>query len=436
MKSTRRLLSILAICLALMLESLPINAAPKSAETVNSPNIVMTGQTLAEGVRYNVSFLRPVGVELVDFYAVVTLPAVTEVGEVLDTPLDKFVGISGDSLIWTIENGVSQGEIDNFVFTLPAELTEELDVVVMWGGATPGLHRSSKVPPISQASATTGTLTLGSLGTQSELLPVGETGVYAAIAAGVVPDGTEISVRILSRAENPPPEAADYWWCSLVEVSGLPENTSITILVPLRRPLPIGQEVVLFQRLEDGSWVDYFDTGIVAFDGQVVAYAHPGGVIATGVGRELQPQPVTEKPVLETPPVELPAPETTDAPPADANAQQGNAIPVGTEGIRVPTNPNIRLIDQQAIDLLNITISTDIGRFVNTGEPTLYLFETWPSCTETNTWSAGCSIGPVKRKCSGDGTRCTYFVEVGSCLYGVANVGAGADFQRTCSRTT
>jgi hypothetical protein len=83
--------------------------------------------------------------------------------------------------------------------------------------------------------------------------------------------------------------AGDLWWCSVVEVDGLPSDAGVLLEVPARQPLPPTATIQLLG--QDGSqWDPLPDTAQTSSDGQSILYVHHGGTVAAGTGSNNQPR--------------------------------------------------------------------------------------------------------------------------------------------------
>src|SRR5690606_34927816 len=127
-------------------------------------------------------------------------------------------------------------------------------------------------------------------------------------------------------------EYGNLWWCSLLEINGLPAGTTADVIVPLRRSLAPFTPVQLYQQQSDGSWLVLDQQGIVTADGQYAMYVHPGGIVATGVPAELQSQtvPIAEIVSEQVIDVRPPDPQPTNAPGEIADGSS-NTIIIGED---------------------------------------------------------------------------------------------------------
>lgn len=303
-------------------------AAAKAAaiQSTDQSNIAveLTALQESDGVRYSVTIVNPSNVPLTGLYALVALPPGTSLVQALETDgFTHFLGVlpatQGESLLWAA-NFKAGDYIDAFVFTLSEAAVGNIGVNLQWGGDQPGHVEFWGQPKVLAASLTENDLTLSAAGTGDALIPVGGTGVLVGAAPGQVPDGTKIHIRLMDPSEDPP-VTGDVWWCSAVEVTGLPAGAEITVLVPLRQPLAPVAPVTLFSRQPNGTWGQLSVQGIVTLDGQHVAYAHRGGDIATGIQNRFQPKPILLKPPLHP----TPAPPTR-IPPTNKPALPTQAI--------------------------------------------------------------------------------------------------------------
>ncbi len=214
------------------------------------------------------------------------------INQVLHGGQSTFAGIlaesteQGQTLVWTIEpSALSDSTTLSFILAQPID--KPLVVTVTGGG---GSVQKPIIPRYTYHFSNVGQVTLDA-DSAAEFQRVGVTGILIRAASGVVGgQATPITARALLLEDNPPAEIGDYWWCSVLELTEIATGERVVVQMPLRRPLPPGTPVVLFQRQADGSWVPLENPGVVTADGQAVEYEHPGGVIATGVEASLQPQ--------------------------------------------------------------------------------------------------------------------------------------------------
>lgn len=247
--------------------------------------------TTDNALRYTVYLPKPL-VDAESYVVQVEVSSDVSVNQVLHGGESTFAGIFAESdtnqqLVWTITNGPSADDATMLSFVLAKPIDKPLVVTANWDGAT---LQKEIVPRYSYNFSNVGQVVLGSE-ESAEFQRVGVTGILIRAARGSVGgESTIITARALPPEDNPPAETGDYWWCSVLELSEIAEGETVIVQMPLRRPLPPGTPVVLFQRQADGSWVPLENPGVVTADGQAVEYEHPGGVIATGVEASLQPQ--------------------------------------------------------------------------------------------------------------------------------------------------
>ncbi|MHB8629668.1 MAG: hypothetical protein ACYDBJ_27595 [Aggregatilineales bacterium] len=282
----------------------PILAASPAAAVQQSAQsniaVQLTALQQPEGIRYSITIINSEAQALPGLYAVVAIPPGANLVQALETDgYTHFLGAlptsQGLDLSWSA-NFAAGDYVDAFVFTLDSAAAGNIGVNLKWGGDQPGQIEFWGQPTVIAAGLTENDLALAAAGTGDSLLPVGGTGVLVGVAPGQVPDGTTIHVRLMPTSQDPP-VTNDLWWCSAVEITGLPAGAEITVLVPLREPLAPGAPVALFSRQPDGSWGQLAAEGIVTFDGQHVAYTHRGGAVATGIKTTFQPKIKLPKPI-------------------------------------------------------------------------------------------------------------------------------------------
>lgn len=297
----RRYTSVLLAMFVLLLLTAPIITGQAVAPV---PQIVLAALEVGDTVRYTASFLKPLDLEVGAAYFEIVLPptASESLVQTFETTDTRFAGVRRDmggiALIWTANALTRTSALDTLTFTLETELIDDLTVYVEYTGNHPGTATVTGKPVVEASQpASEGELTLTSEGTGSVLLPVGPTGVRVGAAPGLLPADTLIRARQLPPDQNPPAdlttaEGEAFWWCSLVQIDGLPADTSLPVQVPARRPMAAFTTVRLFSMQADGTWRTLDTPGVVTADGQFIQYLHPGGIIAAGVVQALQPQPV------------------------------------------------------------------------------------------------------------------------------------------------
>jgi hypothetical protein len=269
--------------------------------------LLISALSLSEGTRYTVSFLKPDDASLEGFTGEVKIPADAELVQVFETDKLQFVGTRADAdgvaLLWQAVGLSSEDALPPLAFTLaePADrpltarvsLQSRLRLAAEPAETARILATLIDKPAPIEAASETAQIALGPEGSGGALIPVGETGVLVGAGPGLFAESALVEVSKLPASANPPedldPTLGVLWWCSVVSVEGLAEGGAVSVVVPLRRPLPAFTPVQLFALREDGTWAALAAQGIVSADGQTVAYVHPGGTIATGVAAALQP---------------------------------------------------------------------------------------------------------------------------------------------------
>ncbi|MBZ0320460.1 MAG: hypothetical protein K8L91_28865 [Anaerolineae bacterium] len=247
--------------------------------------------TTDNALRYTVYVPKPL-VDAESYVIQVGVPSDATINQVLHGGESTFDGIFAEAatsqqLVWTITDAPSDDDATMLSFILAKPIDKPLVVTASWDGTT---LQKEIVPRYAYNFSNVGQIVLGSE-ESAEFQRVGVTGILIRAASGSAGgESTIITARALPPEDNPPAETGDYWWCSVLELSEIAEGETVIVQMPLRRPLPPGTPVVLFQRQADGSWLPLEHPGVVTADGQAVEYEHPGGVIATGVEASLQPQ--------------------------------------------------------------------------------------------------------------------------------------------------
>ncbi len=287
------------------------SAYAQSAPDLIAPNIFVRGIQLPQGVRYTASFIKPVeNAALQNISVEITLPAEAQFTEMLVSRQVQFHVVRKNrqrqlTLIWQISRLDADQPLDSFSFTLAQPLAAELEYYMQWQTAE-GEQRVEdffEVPSVVVATQAQAQATVD----QPGFVTMGDTGVQVS-----APAGATLSAQVLPLNFNPPAQYGNIWWCSLLELNGLPPSTTAEVIMPLRRSLAPFTALQLFQQQADGSWAALAGQGVVTADGQYVIYTHPGGIVATGGDAEIQPDalPASEIPVVE------------EAAPAPADNQQ------------------------------------------------------------------------------------------------------------------
>ena len=323
----RRLFYLLPFLLLFFLVS---NA--QAQPTLIAPNVFLRGIQLPDGVRYTASVVKPSDDTAMRNVSVeITLPADALLMEMLISRQVEFDVVRRNqagqlTLIWQISRVPADAPLDSFSFTLAQPLSGEVEFYTVWQNED-GLQRVEnfyEVPPLTVATQSEFQWASTNLG----FAPVGDTGIQiAAPSLGILLTG-----RVLPVDFNPPVEYGNLWWCSLLEINGLPAGTTADVIVPLRRSLAPFTPVQLYQQQSDGSWLVLDQQGIVTADGQYAMYVHPGGIVATGVPAEFQSEilPAAEIVIEQVIDVRPPDPQPTNAPGEIADGSS-NTIFIGED---------------------------------------------------------------------------------------------------------
>lgn len=307
-----------------------------------APNVLLRGIQLPTGVRYTAAMVKPSDDAVLRNVSVeITLPANAMLAEMLISPQVEFDVVRRNragqlTLIWQISQVPADRPLDSFSFTVAQPLSDELEFYAAWQNQDQIQYFENffELPPLVFATQSESQITL----TQAGFVAVGNTGVQ--VAASTV--GMSLNVRVLPADFNPPAVYGDLWWCSLLEVVGLPAAMSADVIVPLRRPLAPFTPVALFALQQDGSWLPLDGQGVVTADGQYALYTHPGGVVATGVPIEVQPEIVPADAIVVEQ-IEEVAPPPVDQPPADSTGQiadgTSNTVNLGEVPPPTPEQP-------------------------------------------------------------------------------------------------
>ncbi|MCG2786153.1 MAG: hypothetical protein L6461_13725 [Anaerolineae bacterium] len=258
-----------------------------------APNVFLRGMEFSSGMRYAATFIKPTAeTEMRDVQVEITLPASTTLTGI---GIPRQVGMAEvrengttRTLAWHIPLVSASQQLDVLSFSVPVKISGPITFFLRWRDATGAEHveHFDDVPHVTNASETEAELVI----TQSGYQAMGKSGVM--VSAPVTEPPLALSVRVLPVSFNPPAEFGALWWCSLAEMSGIPTGESVDVVVPLRRPITPFTKLALFKQNADGYWSLLPETGTVTADGLSVAYAHPGGLIASGGEEELQPAQV------------------------------------------------------------------------------------------------------------------------------------------------
>ena len=268
----------------------PVGEAPDLV----SPNIFLRGMQLPNGTRYAATFVKPSDeAELRDVLVEITLPAnvvltgmtvpgQAGVAEVRENGATR-------TLVWRVARVEPGQALDTFSFVLAEPLSEALEFYMLWhdAGGTEYVEHFAETPPVQAASQVEAQVTV----TQTGYIAVGDSGVQ--VSAEFVDPPLNLTVRILPASVNPPAAYGNIWWCSIVDISGVPAGQSIRVMAPLRRPIAPFTPLILFHQASDGAWAPLQGIGVVTADGLFVEYEHPGGVVALGGDPALQPAAVS-----------------------------------------------------------------------------------------------------------------------------------------------
>ncbi len=279
--------------LLLILFILSACAPPAVNTQLTAPNVFLRGVQSAGGVRYAATFIKPAPqTEMQNVQVEITLPAnVALIG--LGVPRQVSMaeirqnGLTR-TLAWHIPSVSASQQMDVLSFSVPLPLPGQISFSMRWqdSAGVEHLEQFDESPPLVVATESEAELLI----TESGYQPMGNSGVR--VSAPVTQPPLALQVRVLPASFNPPAEFGALWWCSLAEMDGVPAGQSVNVVVPLRRPIAPFTQLALFQQNGYGSWSLLPQTGTVTADGLSVAYAHPGGLVASGGEQELQPAQV------------------------------------------------------------------------------------------------------------------------------------------------
>ncbi len=264
------------------------------AQELIAPNIFLRGTLLPAGVRYTATFIRPAeDMVLRNVSAEITLPPSAQLNQMLVSRQIQFdvVRVSREraiTMIWQTSRINGDQLVDTFSFLLSQPLSEEVEFYLEWQDENGVQFHESffEVPPLSIATVSSGEALVPA---GSAFTPIGFTGVQAS-TSHIEP--VTVTANILPADFNPPAEFGDVWWCSILELVGLPEGVGATVIVPLRRPVAPFTPLSMFKQNPDGTWSPLDAVATVTADGQFALYEHTGGIIATGGEAEIQPETV------------------------------------------------------------------------------------------------------------------------------------------------
>ena len=306
-----RLPGLLSLALVLALGGGPYavaGAEPASGQPpVVQPRLFLSGVQLPDLTRYSVSLSNQTQSALSDLQVTVQLPEDAVFDHALETPgFTQFQGPQGQTLTWNTADFGPKDLVDDFTFFLTQPASGAFDIGARWDD---GQVQSQMQPAVQAATASDAEVTFDAATLDQGFAPVGNTGVRIAAVSGQIPAGTTVHVRVLGADGNPAAVDSDLWWCSLVEVDGLPAGAGLLLEVPARQPLPPQASIALFAQHGD-QWEALPDAAQVSGDGQSILYVHPGGVVAAGTAPSNQPRLAGGSPTLSPSLVGRPIPPT------------------------------------------------------------------------------------------------------------------------------
>jgi hypothetical protein len=220
----------------------------------------------------------------------VQLPDDAVFDHALETPgFTQFQAPLGQTLTWNTASSAPNDVVDAFTFFLAQPSDGAFDIGATWGGGSAGQIETQIQPVVRPATDAEADVALDATTLGHGVTPVGNTGVVIMAESGQIPDGTRLHVRVLGTDSNPSADPGDLWWCSIMEVDGLPANTGVLVGVPVRQPLPPEATIHLFAQ-QGVQWNELSDGAQVSADGQSVLYVHHGGVVAAGTAPSNQPR--------------------------------------------------------------------------------------------------------------------------------------------------
>ncbi len=328
----------------------------QEALTFVAPNVFLRGIPVEQGFRYTATLIKSADdAALRNLSVEITLPANAHLVEMLVPRQVQFDVIRRDrqnrlTLIWQISRIDSTTNLDTFSFTLAQPLTSDLEFYAQFEDETGVLFVQN-----FQESPTLVTNTVQ-------------------VIVNNAPISAELNATLLAAEFNPPIEYGDLWWCSLLQLDGVVQP--LQVIVPLRRPIAPFTELILFQQQADNTWLPLENKGIVSADGQYVVYEHPGGLVASGGGVEIQPAiiPFEQLVIVDVPDSTFPV-VPTDVPPVTDGSSNTLLISEPTTAPITDGTSNTVIIGETASTIEPITDGTS---------NTVIIGETAPLATATN----------------------------------------------------
>ena len=268
----------------------PVAIAQQAGQPADQLGLYVAGEQFPDLTRYSVTLSNPAKSTLSDLQVAVQLPDDAVFDHALETPgFTQFMGPHGQTLTWRGATIAPDDIVDPFTFFLAQPPSGSFNVSATWNGDSAGQVQSEVQPAVQTATDTEADVTIDATTLAQGFAPIGNTGVIIAAVSGQIPVGTTLHVRVLDAESNPAAAAGDLWWCSMVQVDGLPAGAGLLLSVPARQPLPPEASIELFGQRGAG-WTALPDTANVSGDGQSILYVHRGGVIAAGTASSNQPR--------------------------------------------------------------------------------------------------------------------------------------------------
>jgi hypothetical protein len=263
--------------------------------------VQLSGLDFGGEVRYSVNLTRAAGVDLGKVLVEVFLPASANFVRAMESPgRTEFLGATANTLQWAGAFGPAD-PLDAFTFFLQEQPPEEISVTVSWGAD--GQTGITTMPEVVGAWESEGEAIIPAEGD----VAIGSTGARVA-GASPAAAGAVAHVALPGPDANPPATLGSFWWCALVDLSGLPTDSSAFVTVPARQALAPNAEISLFGLVDD-EWQPLEDRGFVSPDGQLISFIHRGGLVAPGTAVDIQPiaSPVRTTVPLDPAAIKLPA---------------------------------------------------------------------------------------------------------------------------------
>lgn len=258
----------LAICLLLVV-FLMIPAALMAQDATSTPETLLVGSVglLAEegNVLYSIFLANNTTDELSDLTIASALPEGATFVEMFWTPEDAvFAGEDNGTITWTLPEITADTIVGPFTYSVTFDddakviIPANVAATAIWseGEASAQLFETELSP-----HEDSGSITVDAAGTDG-VVPVENTGVHLLVPPGAYDQPVTFTFERQPLTEDsdlpPVPEGESIWWCTQfnvsVEPAGIEASQPVYLLLPTRRTLTPGMEVINFIQPPQGEW--------------------------------------------------------------------------------------------------------------------------------------------------------------------------------------